>query len=372
MGLFDLFRKKPKQEPAPTKREWNWISPDDNPWNVKLLDLRPFTQDVVSTTQDPQIAENAVSYGGENGRTFWRISPKNTKTIDSRLEYSMDSPLQPGVLFVPKVMEQKWAVFFDGERLIFVRSWLREVLVVAKTRQENDRLIVETITGEFMEDSPPEATNAVLNFLLVSHAMGETVPTPLPCELESLLDQAGIWAFSRYGTFALFGVFDETFLSTPTARLRTDSLLHLAAAKDDVDEINRLAGSLKDLNYLCRSGFTPLHWSLSAETSTAMMKLLELGANPNARSDQNATPLMNAAQMNLKDRALLLIRSGADVNAVDHRGFTALHRACEMGHAEIVALLLEHGADKSISAEGHTAISLAQMRNEQKIVEMLK
>jgi len=371
MGLFDIFRKKPKPEP-PKKIEWNWIAPDDNPWNVKLLDLRPFTQGVLSTTHNPQMADNAVSYSGENGKVFWGISPKNTKTINSCLQYPIESPLQAGALFVPKVMEQKWAIFFDGENIIFVRSWLREVLVVAKTRQDNDWLTVETITGEFKEDDSPETTNAIVNFLLVSHAMGEIVPTPLPEELGIILDQAGIWAFSQYGTFALFGVFDEMFLSKPTSRLRTDSLLHFAAAQDDVNEISHLAKSLKNLNYLCGNGFSPLHWSLSAETSAAMMKLLELGADPNVRSDQSATPLMNAVQSNQKDLALLLVRSGADVNIADHRGFTALHRACEMGHTEIVALLLEHGADKSIAAEGHTALSLAQMRNEQKVIEMLK
>ncbi len=291
MGLFDFFQKKPK--PAEKKVELTWIEPSDNPWNVKLLDLRPITLGVLSTSSDPKMAENAVSYGNEDGKIFWGVSPKNAKTVKSRLAYPIDAPLQPGVLFAPKAMKQKWAVFFDGVNIIFVRSWQREVQVIAKTRQENNQLIIETIVGEFKEDDSPESTNAVLNFLLISHAMNEIVPTPLPKELESVPETAGYWAFSLYGNFAHFGVFDETFLSTPTSRLRTLSLLHIAAAQDKLGDIVNLAGSLKNLDYLGNDGNSPLHWSLVAKTPAAMKKLLELGADPNVRSDEGATPLMN-------------------------------------------------------------------------------
>ncbi len=42
-------------------------TPADNSWNIELLDLRPITLSMVSTSKDPQMAANAVSYGGEDG-----------------------------------------------------------------------------------------------------------------------------------------------------------------------------------------------------------------------------------------------------------------------------------------------------------------
>jgi ankyrin repeat protein len=103
-----------------------------------------------------------------------------------------------------------------------------------------------------------------------------------------------------------------------------------------------------------------------------MQRLLELGANPNARSAEGATPLMNSVQSNKIAHLNLLISAGADVNAGDDRGFTALHRAAEMGHVQMVKILLKNGADSDVEAGGHTALSLAEMRERNEIVELLR
>ncbi|MDL2214957.1 ankyrin repeat domain-containing protein [Dysgonomonas sp. OttesenSCG-928-M03] len=68
----------------------------------------------------------------------------------------------------------------------------------------------------------------------------------------------------------------------------------------------------------------------------------------------------------------ILLQHGASVNAKDNRGFTALHRAAEMGKTDLVKNLLEKGADKHIVAEGHTALSLAEGRNHDEIILLLK
>src|SRR5260221_440138 len=45
-----------------TLPELKWLSPDENPWHVRVLDMRPFTQGVISTSTDPQMAANSVSW----------------------------------------------------------------------------------------------------------------------------------------------------------------------------------------------------------------------------------------------------------------------------------------------------------------------
>lgn len=371
MGIFDYFKKK---EPLVLQNEsLIWIEAADNPWNRRIVDLRPLTQGILSASENPQMASNSMSYGQDPGTSFWDVLPKKSKSIESKISFPIDKTLYPGVFFAPRQMEQKWAIFFDGTNIIFVRSWLREVFVVAKTRQENNRIFIETITGEFTEDESPELTQAILHFLLTSHVIGEVVPAPLLTELESTPPQLlQSWAFSLYGNIALLGIFDESFIAPATEPLRNCSLLHIAAAQGNIEAIEKLVHSQKDFNYWGRDGLTPFHWAIYAETTAALEKFLQLGIDPNIRTKAGATAIMQAVEANEKENLLLLLKSGADVNAQDDRGFTALHRACEMGHLELVKILLEHGAEKNVSAaEGHTPAKLAELREHQEILALL-
>jgi Ankyrin repeats (3 copies) len=372
MSFFKrLFGTDKKEKGSSNEIELPWINPSDNPWGLQLLDLRPLTQTMLSSSQDPRMATNAISYGGEDGTTFFGIKTTNQRTINVNISLPIDKSLQIGVLFIPNTMEHKWAIYFNGEYLIFVRSWLREVFVIAKTTQKNSELLIEQITGEFTQNESAEFTTAVLNFLLISHSNEEIIPAPIPSELESNLYNAGLWAFSTYGKMAHIGIFNDKFIPKSTNPLRSHSLLHIAVARGDISKIIQHAQNGVDLNSLAGDGLASLHWSLASETIQPMEKLLELGADPNVRTVEGATPIMNAVQSNKVDKLNLLIKSGAKINLSDNRGFTALHRASEMGHIEVVEILLKNGADKSMVAEGHTALSLATLTGQQKIIELL-
>lgn len=368
---IEQYSKPEEEEEISDEIKLSWIEAAENPWGRRILDLRPFTLTMISTSQNQKMAVNAISYGSENGTSFFGQRPVNEKTIAANISFKTDKILYPGVLFTPNTMEHKWAVYFDGEFLIFVRSWLREVLVIAKTTQKENELIVETITGEFTEDESPEFTKAILNFILISHSIEEIVPALLPLEFENDTKSASYWAFSTYGNRAQLGVFDDEFLPVANSPLRSHSLLHIAVAQGDLQQIEEQFKKGVNLNALAGDGLAPLHWSMAAESIESMAKLLELGADPNARTHQGATPIMNAVQSNKIEKLNLLIKSGGLINLQDHRGFTALHRACEMGHIDVVKILLENDADKSISAEGHTPLSLAILTNQNEIAELL-
>ncbi|MEQ1553804.1 MAG: ankyrin repeat domain-containing protein [Ferruginibacter sp.] len=373
MSFFrNLFSKEKKQDTTTASEDsLPWIEPSENQWGLKLLDLRPISQSMLSTSSDPQMATNAISYGGEDGRLFWGLRPNNQKSISINLAIPIDGSLEPGVLFTPNTMEHKWAIYFDGEYLIYIRSWLRQVFVVAKTKQKNNYLFIESIIGEFTEKESQSFTKAISNFLLISHSIGEVVPAPLPKEFEFHRRSAGLWAFSCYGNMAHIGTFDENFLPIPTGKLRSHSLLHIAVAKSNLTEIEIQVKNGTSVNSLAGDGLATLHWSIANDGIEPMKKLLELGADPNVRTTQGATPIMNAVQSNKIDHLNLLLKSGALINAKDNRGFTALHRAAEMGHLEILRILLSNGADKTIEAENHTALSLAIARENKEIIELL-
>jgi hypothetical protein len=361
---------EPIREPV-KESKLTWIEATANPWGMRVLDLSPVTLNMTSTSQDPKMAKNAVSYNTEDGVAFWRVAPANKNVISTHLSLVTDKLLLPGVIFSPRAMEHKWAIYFDGEYFIFVRSWLREVFVIAKATQQSGELVITQIQGTFTPDETPAFTEAALMFLLVSHGLGETAPAPLPDLFIHDLDKAALWAFSTYGNKAQLGIFNAGYVASSKKPLRSHSLLHIAVARGDADGIDLQLKWGAGINALAADGLATLHWSIAYHNTEMIEKLLSLGADPNVMSDQGATPVMNAVQSNKPEHIALLLKAGASINAADHRGFTALHRAAEMGHVAMVEFLLANGADKTIAAEGHTALSLAKGKGQQQVVDLL-
>ena len=349
-----------------------WIEANQNPWQLPLLDLRPITQTMIASSKDPVFAENALSYAAEDGLVFWDEKPSGEMTTAVNLSYKIDEKLEAGVLFSPECMEHKWAVFFDGENIIVVRSWLREPVFLAKTEQHDNVLTVTEIRGQLTENDSKNFIAAVFNFIILSHCLSELVPAPLPAELENDTEHAAYWAFSLYGNMAYVGSFDENLLPASTATLRSHTLLHIAAAKSDLTAIEKYINQGLGINAIAGDGLRPLHWSSYDEGVVAMKMLIDKGADVNLPSLDGTTVLMQAVEANKSEQVELLLMSGALANVVDERGFSALHRAAEMGHTEIVKILLHYSADKNIKADSHTALSLAMVNKHNEIVELLK
>ncbi len=370
MSLFGNWLNKArkeerKEEPLP------WIEPDQNPWKLRILDLRSVMQTMLATSSDPQFATNAVSYNTEDGTTFIDMLPSDSTLITSDIIIPIDKMLAPGVLFIPRTMEHKWAIYYHNNTLIFVRSWLRQVVVTAQAVQKENALVIQSIKGKFINNESPQFTQNMLKFLLISHSINQIVPAPLPPELESVTKNAALWAFSAYGNMAQVGTFDETFDPPVDKPLRSHSLLHIAVAQGNIGEVEKQCRNGLSLELLAGDGLAPLHWSIASKEIQVMKKLLELGANPDSPSAEGATPLMNAVQSNKIHHVNLLLKSGANVNAIDNRGFTSLHRAADMGHLDIVITLLKSGANKDIASNGHTALSFAEKRGHAEVIKTL-
>jgi ankyrin repeat protein len=88
-------------------------------------------------------------------------------------------------------------------------------------------------------------------------------------------------------------------------------------------------------------------WGRAADVE----RLLEQGADPNARNDEGATPLMRAADS--VDATRLLLEYGADANARSDQWRTPLIIAAgRAGAAPVIKLLLDYDADPSAEAPG--------------------
>jgi hypothetical protein len=144
MSFFKKWINKDRKEESkeePKEESLPWIEATQNQWGVRLLDLRPVTQTMLAASKDPRMATNAASYNAEDGSSFIDIAPAEITTISANIIIPTDRMLAPGVLFIPRTMEHKWAIYYHNNTLIFVRSWLREVLVTAKAVQRENMLV---------------------------------------------------------------------------------------------------------------------------------------------------------------------------------------------------------------------------------------
>lgn len=350
----------------------SWVEAGDNPWGIRVLDVRPVTLAMLSTSADGRCAANAMSFGQDDGTGFIGEEPPVRRTTEASLRFPIDRVLADGVLFVPREMEHKWALFYHRGQMICVRSWTRKVHVVARCEQHADHIEITQICGTFGgEDEEPVITVRMLDYLLRSHALDTVYPAPLPLGMEKDPKAAAMWCMSMFGNRALFATPYQVARHDPARPLRPHSLLHIAVAQGNAPAIEeRLAAGIP-IDGLAGDGLAPLHWALACDEPAIMTLLLDKGSSVDVRSSEGATPLMNAVQSASVERVSFLLDHGADVNAQDLRGFTALHRAAEMGHLDVLRVLLDRGAAPRPEAEGHTPRSLAERRGHREIIGVL-
>ncbi len=375
--MFDRLKKfvqgNPKK-PEPAKvPEIPWLPANDNPWRVPVLDIRPVTHQMLSTSKDPQCAQNAISYGQDDGTGFAREVSESPRIVPADLHYRFDRVLAPGALFIPSVMEHKWAVYFHGGRILFIRSWLRKLVATADVEFGNDSVArITSVRGGFVgENEEPEWTLRALDYLIRSHALGIEFPAPLPSDFEKSPEMSAMWCMNTFGNLASFATPHRIDAGMPDKPLRTHSLMHIAVARGDTAAVDNFLKSGLPVDLLAGDGLAPLHWAFGRKDTIMASFLLKRGSPVDVRSAEGATPLMTEVQSGTIAKIQLLLDAGADVNAADSRGFNSLHRAAEMGKVDVVELLLKHGARTDVSVEGHTALSFAEKRGHTEVARML-
>jgi hypothetical protein len=365
-------RKRRSGRRTKSRPDIAWLDATENPWGIRVLDVRAVTLTMLSTSGDPQCASNAVSFGQDDGTSFVGEEPPLTRIVEGDMRFPIDRLLADGVLFTPTEMEHKWALFYHRSQIICVRSWLRRVQAVARVEAYTDYIEIKELHGTFTsEDEEPAFSWRVLDYLLRTHALNTVYPAPLPAELEGDSEAAAMWCMSMFGNRALFATPQPFDRSDPDKPLRTYSLLHIAVARGKASEVEACIAAGLPLDLLDGDGLAPLHWAVACDDPAILALLLDRGSPVDVRSLEGATPLMNAVQSATVDKVCFLLDHGADIDARDLRGFTALHRAAEMGRLDMLRVLLDRGASPEPNAEGHTPRSLAAGRGNEDIVALL-
>lgn len=394
-----------------------WIRYDRNPYGVPLLDLRPITFQLASDVGEVAL-KHLDSYSLEDGATFSGLlpgeSPENRgnddennggtdksdmgksdtnkgdgnigsiietvsvetiRRVPCELSYATVEKLYPGSLFVPQTPEDRWAIFFDGRYIYFVRSWSRQLVARAKVELEPHQLLITEIEGAILEEFETEnQTIALVNFLMLSHVLGESAPVPLLNELESDPNRAAVWAFAFCGHKAKVGVFaEDAIFPAQGGIIRSTTAYHIAIANDDKESVKLiLSRNWVDPNVIAQDGFTPIHWALYTDHFEMMELLADKGVDINAYSLSQTTPLMDAVELRSEKGVNVLLTLGAHPQLEDQLGFTALHRASAMGELNIAKALLLAGSDPyHANKAGITAIDLAKEKGNSAMLGLL-
>ncbi|TRY96989.1 hypothetical protein DNTS_001428, partial [Danionella cerebrum] len=95
-------------------------------------------------------------------------------------------------------------------------------------------------------------------------------------------------------------------------------------------------------------GGTPLHWAKTAEMSRL---LLNRGCNINYLSKTGESPLHILTKKGRFEAAMTLLTHGADPNIKGQDGNTALHLAMKLDHMDLIKALMVFGADVEVHNE---------------------
>lgn len=149
--------------------------------------------------------------------------------------------------------------------------------------------------------------------------------------------------------------------------------LHRAVDEGDFAALKSLIDAGADLNARSNDEWTPLMLA-TIKGHTAMVEaLLKNGADVNARNRKGWTALMFAVSMSDADTIRMLHMGGANINARDKEGKTALIQAVNENNRESLKILLEVGADVNLEDHaGETALDIARRRGYKGLVELLR
>lgn len=150
--------------------------------------------------------------------------------------------------------------------------------------------------------------------------------------------------------------------------------LHWAALYGQKKVMELLLAEKANVNLLDGDGFTPLHWATTFNKRDAVELLLANKADMNVKVQKYGwTPLRLAVIHGHMETAEALLNGGANPNAKDDDNIPLLNQAVIRGKREMVELLLDKKADlNKKDSEGETALDEAEEQGNKEIIELLR
>lgn len=188
-----------------------WLEADENPFHLRVLDCRPFSTTMISTTKDPNIAARFSHLRTVSGEEHRGRHPEDALVAQGNLLYPFNGESRDGPLFVAQEMEDKWDIYLYDGHLYFARSWTGELAFRAAIEfKEKEAVIteIEASRAEVMDD--PALAVRMVDFLMKTHLFHKEAPHPFPQGIPEEKQMLALYSFSEYGRWAFYGSFDDT------------------------------------------------------------------------------------------------------------------------------------------------------------------
>ncbi|MEO3402978.1 hypothetical protein AAFN85_03690 [Mucilaginibacter sp. CAU 1740] len=220
--MFSLFRKAIRTMPADQSNDpslnFKWYDPGDgNPLNKRILDIRPYTQYMISTTNDWKTAERFITNRKITGEEYKGFEFKGAISVNAQLTYPHNGKRLEGICYKASEMEDKWDIYIWDDIIYFVRSWTSVVAYKAFVNYSDDKLIIHKVEFETRDDNESESLIAINNVhFLISTLAGKTVmPHTIPGHLKTY-EEIARYSFSLFGRNCWYATYEDILDTTIT------------------------------------------------------------------------------------------------------------------------------------------------------------
>ncbi|MBX9586994.1 MAG: hypothetical protein K2X50_07020 [Gammaproteobacteria bacterium] len=200
--MWPFNPKQSNESKDATSDPYIWIPVgDNNPFNAPIMDIRAFTQNMISTTKDRSIALKYTQSRGSNGLEFVGKMPQNPMDIHTRFTIPHNGDKLEGIVYKSPVMEVKWDIYAYDNWFYFVRSWTSELIY--RVQFINTGPTLEFIKIIVAQGKVPEYISQDIYSIILTHALNRVWPYHLPQKLHSVTgDNIAIFMYALFGSKA--------------------------------------------------------------------------------------------------------------------------------------------------------------------------
>ncbi|WP_426669404.1 hypothetical protein ACPPVU_24720 [Mucilaginibacter sp. McL0603] len=213
--MFSFFKKKDQKKQTEQKAnplyDFKWYDlGEGNPFNKRILDIRSFTQQMTSTTQNRNVAELFLKNRAGIGQEYIGFRFKNCISIDTELIYRHNGEKVEGSGYKAKVMEDKWDIYAWNDIIYFVRSWTGDVGYKAFITYNHQSFTVYKIEFEGQNAAQSEQSLVINNihFLLSTLAFKAVQPHKIPGHLITH-EEIAAYSFALFGRNCWYATYDD-------------------------------------------------------------------------------------------------------------------------------------------------------------------
>lgn len=190
-----------------SKYDFKWYEVgDENPFGIRVLDVRSLTWHAVATTSDQRIAESFNMQRQSDGLEFVDVAIHDVQTVTCNLTFPHNGERLEGIVYKADSMDVKWDIYIYDSVFLFVRSWTGQLQYRATACVGENSITINKI--EAPADHIETAAQAV-HFLIGTHAMGRVLPHTIPPGTPNDEQQIALLSFSMYGTLGIYATFDD-------------------------------------------------------------------------------------------------------------------------------------------------------------------